>query len=59
MQNEHIKQRGIWIESEGQLQAAPAPRFSSDDVPRELAVPSRGQHTEDILSSLEEMASSS
>jgi crotonobetainyl-CoA:carnitine CoA-transferase CaiB-like acyl-CoA transferase len=54
MQNEHIKQREIWIEPEGQLQAAPAPRFSSGDVQRDLAVPSRGQHTEEILSSLDE-----
>ncbi len=53
MQDDHIKAREIWLEPEGKLQAAPAPRFSSGDAQSDLAVPSRGQHTEEVLSSLD------
>jgi len=46
------KDRGIWAEAFGLLQAMPAPRFS-DSAPRPpSAPPARGQHTGEILNEL-------
>lgn len=47
-----MNQRGTWIEPEGVLQAAPAPRFSKapDWAPRPS--PERGQDSNDILAEL-------
>ncbi|NVK13440.1 MAG: CoA transferase [Rhodobacteraceae bacterium] len=44
--------RCAWIEAEGVLQAAPAPRFSGQPEWTPPEIPRRGQHTEDIMAEL-------
>ena len=51
-QHPHMKARGTFVELEGVVQPAPAPRFSR--TPGEIPgpVPTPGQHTEEVLTSL-------
>jgi crotonobetainyl-CoA:carnitine CoA-transferase CaiB-like acyl-CoA transferase len=44
--------RQAWREVDGTLQAAPAPRFSGQAAWSPGAIPTRGQHTDDILADL-------
>ncbi len=44
--------RGTWVDHEGVLQAAPAPRFSDAPDWQPAASPDRGQHSADILAEL-------
>ena len=53
MSDPHMAARNVWQEVEGVLQAAPAPRFSTREQVISSAVPTRGQHTRDILAWLE------
>jgi crotonobetainyl-CoA:carnitine CoA-transferase CaiB-like acyl-CoA transferase len=48
----HLAARDTWTEIDGQLQARPAPRFDGQRPPDPGAAPRRGEHTEDILTSL-------
>lgn len=46
----HMAARGVWLETDGVLQAAPAPRFSTEpDSARGRGIPARGEHTQSIL----------
>ena len=51
----HIAARGIWVETNGQLQARAAPRFDGKPPGNPPAAPKRGEHAEEILQSLESM----
>ena len=53
MAEPHMAARGVWRTIDGALQAAPAPRFSTQphDVPGDI--PARGEHTQIILDWLE------
>ncbi|MFW8595412.1 CaiB/BaiF CoA transferase family protein [Cribrihabitans neustonicus] len=44
--------RGTWVEAEGALQAAPAPRFAGQPDWTPPAPPARGAHTAEILAEL-------
>lgn len=46
-----MAERGIWSTPDGALQAAPAPRFDGQ-LASPGPIPSRGQHTEEILAEL-------
>lgn len=46
----HNKHRGTYIEHNGQMQAAPAPRFSRTEAKLGLPCSHIGQHTDEILS---------
>ncbi|MCC5988995.1 MAG: CoA transferase [Pararhodobacter sp.] len=46
------KDRGMWTEAFGLLQAMPAPRFSTSSPRRLTEPPARGQHTAEILAEL-------
>lgn len=48
----HNVARGVYVQSEGQLQAAPAPRFDGE-ARKPGAIPARGQHTAEIAARLE------
>ncbi|MDF1609002.1 CaiB/BaiF CoA-transferase family protein [Hoeflea sp. YIM 152468] len=45
----HMAARGVWQTIDGVLQAAPAPRFSTQPEAAPRAIPVRGQHTDAIL----------
>jgi crotonobetainyl-CoA:carnitine CoA-transferase CaiB-like acyl-CoA transferase len=45
----HLAARGVYVERDGVLQAAPAPRFSGTPSGLPGAVPARGEHGEAIL----------
>ena len=45
----HLAARGVYVERDGVLQAAPAPRFSATPSGSPGAVPARGEHGEAIL----------
>jgi alpha-methylacyl-CoA racemase len=45
----HLAARGVYVERDGVLQAAPAPRFSATPSSDAAAVPVRGEHGEAIL----------
>ena len=47
-----MNNRGTWVEAQGALQAAPAPRFSGQADWVAPASPTRGQHTAEILAEL-------
>jgi len=49
MAHPHIAARGVYVEHDGVLQAAPAPRFSGLPSPAVGAVPMRGEHGSEIL----------
>ncbi|KGF66911.1 CoA-transferase [Hoeflea sp. BAL378] len=49
----HMAARGVWRMDDGVLQAAPAPRFSTEPVSSPRPFPARGEHTEAILAWLE------
>lgn len=49
----HMAARGVWRTDDGVLQAAPAPRFSTEPDRSARAIPARGEHTEAILAWLE------
>ena len=52
-QHPHMQARQTWLEKDGQLQARAAPRFNGN-VPDDPAdPPTRGEHTAEILASLE------
>ncbi len=44
--------RGVWVERDGALMAAPAPRFSGQDTWVPTKSPKRGQHGEEIMQEL-------
>ncbi|WP_454766188.1 CaiB/BaiF CoA transferase family protein [Cupriavidus campinensis] len=48
----HNAARGVYVESDGQLQAAPAPRFDGQ-ARKPGAIPRRGQHTGEITAMLD------
>ena len=48
----HMSARGIWAETDGQLQARAAPRFDGQRPEDPAAPPLRGQHTAEILEGL-------
>ncbi|MNT47503.1 hypothetical protein D3C72_1842250 [compost metagenome] len=48
----HNVARGIYFERDGELEAMPAPRFDGQ-ARAPGAIPLRGQHTEQVLASLE------
>lgn len=45
--------RDTWVEEQGMLQAAPAPRFSGQPEWTPPEIPHRGQHSEEILAELD------
>jgi len=45
----HLAARDVYVERDGVLQAAPAPRFSATPSARPAAVPVRGEHGAAIL----------
>ena len=45
----HAKARGAFIEIDGVVQPAPAPRFSRSAVGQPGAAPESGAHTEEVL----------
>ncbi|NOV23976.1 CoA transferase [Cupriavidus necator] len=47
----HLAARGVYFEADGQLQAAPAPRFDGKAM-MAGAIPLRGQHTGEILAAI-------
>lgn len=49
----HMAARGTWIEVDGQLQARAAPRFDGEQPESPAIAPTRGQHTDEILASLD------
>ena len=49
----HMADRGVWQIVDGVLQAAPAPRFSTEPNSCSAAIPARGEHTKPILDWLE------
>jgi alpha-methylacyl-CoA racemase len=49
MLHPHMQSRGIYVEAEGVLQAAPAPRFSGGRGAKIGAVPECGEHSLEIL----------
>ncbi len=49
----HLVARGVWTEVDGQLQARAAPRFDSQQPAGPGHAPVRGEHTDEILDSLE------
>jgi len=49
----HMVERGIYTTVDGVLQAAPAPRFSVTSSDKPGGVPSRGAHTDDVLSEIQ------
>ena len=49
----HMAARGIWQDVDGVLQAAAAPRFSTEQSTAPHAIPARGEHTAAILEWLE------
>ncbi len=48
----HNVARQTFIERDGALQSAPAPRFSATPGSAELPPPTRGEHTQDVLGAL-------
>ena len=48
----HLAARGTWTEVDGQLQARSAPRFDGERPADPGAAPTRGEHTAEILASL-------
>lgn len=48
-----IAPRGIWLQAEGGLQPAPAPRFVGETAPRPRPAPSRGADARAILAELD------
>ncbi|PQA86172.1 CaiB/BaiF CoA transferase family protein [Hyphococcus luteus] len=48
----HMRERGVLREIDGVLQAAAAPRFGGKAPPAPGAIPSAGQHTEEILAEI-------
>lgn len=46
----HMAARGVWHDVDGVLQAAPAPRFSTEQQATTGDIPARGAHTDAILS---------
>ncbi|MNY32177.1 hypothetical protein D3C86_1663770 [compost metagenome] len=53
----HNVARGVYVESEGRLQAAPAPRFDGE-ARKPGAIPTHGQHTAEIAAGLAQGAAS-
>ncbi|MGO4280971.1 MULTISPECIES: CoA transferase [Cupriavidus] len=53
----HNVARGVYVESEGRLQAAPAPRFDGE-ARQPGAIPTHGQHTAEIAAGLAQGAAS-
>lgn len=51
-QAHEMNARGTWVEAEGALQAAPAPRFAGEPDWAPPASPARGAHTSEILAEL-------
>jgi len=51
-QDTHMLERKTWQKIEGTLQANPAPRFSNWEKQNSFKIPTRGQHTEEILKEL-------
>ena len=49
----HLAARGTWTEVDGQLQARSAPRFDGKRPADPGAAPIRGEHTTEILASLD------
>jgi alpha-methylacyl-CoA racemase len=49
MVHPHLAARGVYVEPDGVLQAAPAPRFSATPAGEPGAVPRRGEHGAGIL----------
>ncbi|KAE9632595.1 CaiB/BaiF CoA transferase family protein [Parasedimentitalea maritima] len=49
-----MNSRATWVEAQGALQAAPAPRFSSQPDWVAPASPTRGQHTDEIIAELDQ-----
>ena len=50
----HMAARGVWQTIDGVLQAAPAPRFSTEPGNVQRDIPARGEHTDAVLTWLEE-----
>ena len=48
-QHPHAKARGAFVEIDGVVQPAPAPRFSRSAVGQPGAVPETGAHTDEVL----------
>lgn len=57
-QHQINKDRGMWVEAFGMLQAMPAPRFSNSPVCAPSDPPVRGRDTEEILNTLSGAAAS-
>ena len=49
----HLAARGTWVEAHGRLQASAAPRFDGETPAEPAPPPRRGEHTNEILASLE------
>lgn len=45
----HMAARGVWQSIDGVLQAAPAPRFSTESQASSTSIPARGEHSQSIL----------
>lgn len=52
MSHPHLQARGVYVEQNGVLQAAPAPRFSGTPSVASAKAPRRGEHTDEILAEL-------
>lgn len=50
----HINHRNIWVDSDGLIQAAPAPRFDDSANENIGRIPKRDEHKKEILSELSE-----
>ncbi|MDZ7603608.1 MAG: CoA transferase, partial [Hoeflea sp.] len=49
----HMAARGVWRTVDGTLQAAQAPRFSTEPDKAPGGIPARGEHTDAVLAWLE------
>jgi alpha-methylacyl-CoA racemase len=49
MAEPHMAARGVWRNIDGVLQAAAAPRFSTEPGTASAEIPRRGQHTRSVL----------
>jgi crotonobetainyl-CoA:carnitine CoA-transferase CaiB-like acyl-CoA transferase len=49
MSEPHMAARGVWQTIDGVLQAAAAPRFSTEASFGPHAIPARGEHSQSIL----------
>jgi alpha-methylacyl-CoA racemase len=56
MSDPHMAARGVWQDPDGVLQAAAAPRFSTEPPGGPNAIPARGEHSRAIMDWLADAA---